>query len=327
MSSEGSWGVTPVPERLRTLSGLDLTLLWGNLGVSLLVIVAASFLVPAMSLPLALLAILVGSILGNLMLGAAGMIGADGRVPAMVLMRAPLGRRGSYAATGLNVAQCLGWATFEIIIIATAASALSDELFGVGGTAAWTVVTGAVALGLALMGPIGVVRRVIRKFAVWVVLASLALPHLVGVLRRGRLGDLGRPGRRRNVVPRRRGHRDRAYRELDPARARLHALRPDARRRLPRHRTRLLHRRRLDARARRGARAGARDHRRGRASRGRRRGGPRQRACAPRGHRGRGGRGVRERVLDGRLAAEPRPARRRSGCSSPASPRSRRSAR
>jgi NCS1 family nucleobase:cation symporter-1 len=173
MSNEGSWGVTPVPERLRTLSGLDLTLLWGNLGVSLLVIVAASFLVPAMSLPLALLAILVGSLAGNLMLGAAGMIGADGRVPAMVLMRAPLGRRGSYAATGLNVAQCLGWATFEIIIIATAASALSDELFGVGGKAIWTLVTGGVALGLALMGPIGVVRRVIRKFAVWIVLASL----------------------------------------------------------------------------------------------------------------------------------------------------------
>jgi putative hydroxymethylpyrimidine transporter CytX len=170
----GTWGITPVPARLRTLSGLDLTLLWGNLGVSLLVIVTAAFLVPSMSLPEALLAILVGSLLGNAMLGAAGLIGADARVPAMVLMRAPLGRRGSYAATGLNVAQCLGWATFEIIIIAAAASALSDELLGVGGNAFWTVVTGAVALGLALMGPVGVVRRVIRKFAVWLVLASLA---------------------------------------------------------------------------------------------------------------------------------------------------------
>ena len=174
MSTEGgSWGVTPVPERLRTLSGLDLTLLWGNLGVSLLVIVTAAFLVPAMSLPDALLAILVGSLIGNAMLGAAGLIGADARVPAMVLMRAPLGRRGSYAATGLNVVQCLGWATFEIIIIAAALTALSDELLGVGGNAFWTLVTGAVALLLALMGPVGVVRRVIRKFAVWIVLASL----------------------------------------------------------------------------------------------------------------------------------------------------------
>ncbi len=46
----------------------------------------------------------------------------------------------------------------------------------------------------------------------------------------------------------RRRHRDRDDGELDPARARLHALRPDARRRLPRHRPRLLHRRHLDAR-------------------------------------------------------------------------------
>ena len=31
-----SWGITPVPERLRVLGLFDLTLLWGNLSVSLL---------------------------------------------------------------------------------------------------------------------------------------------------------------------------------------------------------------------------------------------------------------------------------------------------
>ena len=40
-----SWGITPVPERLRVLGLFDLTLLWGNLSVSLLVIVAAAGLV------------------------------------------------------------------------------------------------------------------------------------------------------------------------------------------------------------------------------------------------------------------------------------------
>jgi NCS1 family nucleobase:cation symporter-1 len=170
---DGSWGIAPVPDRLRVLSGLDLTLLWGNLGVSLLVVVTAALIVPGLSLPVGLAAILVGSLVGNLMLGMGGLIGADGRVPAMVLLRAPLGRRGSYLATGLNVGQCLGWATFEIIVIAAAASALSQEVFGVGGTAFWTLVTGAVALALALVGPVGVVRKVIRKFAVWIVLGSL----------------------------------------------------------------------------------------------------------------------------------------------------------
>jgi NCS1 family nucleobase:cation symporter-1 len=169
-----NWGITPVPERLRVLGLTDLTLLWGSLGVSLLVIVAGALLVPALSLPQALLAILVGGVLGNLMLGLAGMIGADARVPAMVLLRAPLGRRGSYLATALNVAQCLGWAVFELIIIATAAAALSDSVFGFEARWAWTIVFGGITAALALMGPIGVVRRFLRRFGVWIVGASLA---------------------------------------------------------------------------------------------------------------------------------------------------------
>ena len=155
------------------LSGLDLTLLWGSLGVSLLVIVAGALLVPALSLPQAFVAILVGGVIGNAMLGAAGMIGADARVPAMVLMRAPLGRGGSYLATALNVGQCLGWAIFELIIIATAAAALSDRAFGFEARWAWTILFGAVTVALALVGPVGVVRRFLRRFGVWIVLASL----------------------------------------------------------------------------------------------------------------------------------------------------------
>ena len=70
-------------------------MLWGSLGLSLLVLVAGAFLVPALSLPKALLAILVGGIFGNALLGFAAAIGARRRVPAMVLLRAPLGRAGS----------------------------------------------------------------------------------------------------------------------------------------------------------------------------------------------------------------------------------------
>ena len=102
---EGSWGIDPVPPRLRVLSGVETGLLWGNLGVSLLVIVAGAILVPALSLPSALVAIVVGCLIGNAMLGVAGMIGADARVPGMALMRAPLGRRGSLLPTGVNVLQ------------------------------------------------------------------------------------------------------------------------------------------------------------------------------------------------------------------------------
>jgi putative hydroxymethylpyrimidine transporter CytX len=173
---EGSWGIEPVPARLHVLGGLETGLLWGNLGVSLLVIVAGAILVPALSLPEAVVAILLGCVIGNLMLATAGLIGADARVPGMALMRAPLGQRGSLLPTGVNVLQGIGWTIFELLVIATAAAALSDELFGFRAQWLWTIVFGACALVLALLGPIGFVRRFIRRFAVWAV--PLALVYL-----------------------------------------------------------------------------------------------------------------------------------------------------
>jgi len=152
MKNEPTWGVTPVPDRLRTLSLGDLTLLWGNLGISLLVLVAGTYLA-GLGLQRGLLAIVVGAALGCALLGFAGYIGAERRLPGMVLMRQPLGQRGSYAPTVLNVVQNLGWATFELIV--------------------WVLVFGAITLALALAGPIAFVRKYVRRFAVWAVAASV----------------------------------------------------------------------------------------------------------------------------------------------------------
>ena len=164
-----NWGITPVPDRLRTLGALENGMLWSSLGLSLLVLVAGAFLVPALSLPRALLAILVGGIFGNALLGFAAALGAEAGVPAMVLLRAPLGRAGSYLPTGLNVLQNLGWTIFEVLVIATAARALVH-----GPLWAWKLAAAAAATILALVGPIGFVREWVKRVALWVVLASLA---------------------------------------------------------------------------------------------------------------------------------------------------------
>src|SRR6266516_4117323 len=171
MRDTPQWGIEPVPERLRVLGLLDTTLLWTNLGISLLVLVLPAYF--NLSLRDALAATLVGGVIGNGLLGLAALIGADARVPTMVLQRAPLGRRGSYLATGLNILQCLGWAIFELIVIATAAGALSNRLFGIEAVWLWKLLFGALATFLALLGPIGFVRRFVRKFAIWAVLASV----------------------------------------------------------------------------------------------------------------------------------------------------------
>jgi nucleobase:cation symporter-1, NCS1 family len=170
-TEERSWGVTPVPDRLRTLSALDLGLLWASLGISLLVLVAGTFLA-ALGLQRALLATAVGAVAGCALLGMAGLIGAQRRVPGMVLLRAPLGRQGSYVPTALNVLQNLGWATFELIVIAAAANALADRVFGFRERWVWVLVFAAVTIALALAGPIAFARRYVRRFAIWAVVAS-----------------------------------------------------------------------------------------------------------------------------------------------------------
>lgn len=171
MQKTPQWGIEPVPDRLRVLGLFDTTLLWTNLGISLLVLVLPAYF----DLPLrdALAATLVGGVIGNVMLAVAALIGADARVPTMVLQRAPLGRRGSYLPTALNILQCLGWAIFELIVIATAAGLLCDQLFGFKAVWLWKLVFGVLAGVLALLGPVGFVRRFVRKFAIWAVLASV----------------------------------------------------------------------------------------------------------------------------------------------------------
>ena len=70
--STPSWGIEPVPERLRVLGLLDTFLLWTNLGISILVLVSAAYL--GLPLKQALFAIVIGAVLGNAMLASAGLI-------------------------------------------------------------------------------------------------------------------------------------------------------------------------------------------------------------------------------------------------------------
>ena len=84
----------------------------------------------------------------------------------MVTLRGLVGRRGSVLPTLLNIAQNIGWATMEIIVISTAAVAVLG--------AAWrwpfVILAGAAATLMAIR-PLGSVR-LLRKIMVWLVLAA-----------------------------------------------------------------------------------------------------------------------------------------------------------
>jgi putative hydroxymethylpyrimidine transporter CytX len=149
----------------RVLGWLDQIGLWGNLGVTLLAPVGAvAVLAPVgiaqMSFVAAGLAVIVGTVLGALMIGAAAVPGVETGAPAMVLMRGLFGRHLSYLPTIVNIAQLLGWTVFEIVVISSAA----EQLFP-WHAHRWPYVVIAGALTAALtIRPLGAVR-ILRRYA------------------------------------------------------------------------------------------------------------------------------------------------------------------
>lgn len=166
------WGIDPVPQAKRRLGPFDFAVLWGDLAVSLLVMVAGSLLVPGLSTQQAVLAIVIGTLSGTILLALAGLACSGIGVPTMVAMRPALGIRGSYFASGLNVMQLIGWAGLEIIIMAQAARAMSDHYVGFSGYYFWILFFGVLGTAMAIGGPVTVVRQWMAKFGVWIVAAA-----------------------------------------------------------------------------------------------------------------------------------------------------------
>ncbi|MCT9931752.1 cytosine permease [Planotetraspora sp. A-T 1434] len=171
-------------EAPKTLGLLDQGAFWANLGVSLLGFSGALFLLdPLGGKPLtftgAVLAAVVGSLIGTAMVGLAAIPGARTGQPAMVLLRGLFGARLSYVPTVLNIVQMLGWGAFELWVIATGAQA-------VFGTAVpykvWAIVAGALTIALTIR-PLGAVRILRRYVTAGVVVAMVWL--LVALFSRG----------------------------------------------------------------------------------------------------------------------------------------------
>ncbi len=160
----------------KVLGFFDQVGLWGNLGVSLLGFTGAMVVLQPieggamLTLGAAVAATVVGTVLGTLAVALASVPGSRTGAPAMVLLRGLFGARVSYVPTVLNILQLVGWGTFEIVIIASAAHQVAPDLPG------WSykLMAGVITTLLALR-PLGVIR-VLRKYvtvAVAVVLVYL----------------------------------------------------------------------------------------------------------------------------------------------------------
>lgn len=162
--------VEPPPQALGLLDQLGL---WGNLGVSLLGFTGAVVVLqpggpgtPRLSLTAALLAVTIGTLLGAAAVAAAALPGAQTGAPAMVLLRGLFGAKPSYLPTLLNVVQMVGWGTFELVTIATAAGQLLPTF------PRWLfVLVGGVLTTVMAIRPLGAVRVLRRYVTVAVVIA------------------------------------------------------------------------------------------------------------------------------------------------------------
>ncbi|MEV0245074.1 cytosine permease [Nocardia sp. NPDC050712] len=157
----------------KVLSFWDQSAFWANLGVSLFAFSGAyTVLAPntdgafQLSIAAGILAMIIGTVVGGLMLGLAAVPGAQTGKPAMVLLRGLFGAKLSYLPTVLNIAQLIGWGTFELIVIGSAA----EELFGGGPRWLYVVAAGLITTALTIW-PLGSVRMLRRFVTVGVVIA------------------------------------------------------------------------------------------------------------------------------------------------------------
>ena len=166
--------LTPAPQAKRTLTARDAFALWFSLGIGLLVLQGGSYLVPGLSLGMAMLAIVIGSLTGAVLLALAGVVGSDTGLATIAALRPTLGVRGASVAAVLNILQLVGWGAFEIIAMRDAANTLSNQAFHMTQPVVWTLVFGVAATGLAVMGPLSFVRRFLRHWGLWLLLAGAA---------------------------------------------------------------------------------------------------------------------------------------------------------
>ncbi len=168
----------PVPQARRELTVRDAFSLWFSLGIGLLVLQAGALLVPGLSMAGALAAIVIGSLVGAGLLALAGVVGADSGLATIAVLRPVLGTRGAAMPAVLNIVQLAGWGAFEIVAMRDAANALAIKVVGAQWAGVlpvvWTLLFGAAATALAVMGPLGVVRRFLRHWGMWLLLAGAA---------------------------------------------------------------------------------------------------------------------------------------------------------
>ncbi|MFT6591301.1 MAG: purine-cytosine permease-like protein, partial [Rhodoferax sp.] len=137
-----------------------------------------AYLVPAVGSRDAVLAIVLGSLLGAGLLAWTAKLGCDSGLTSAGLMHTTFGSRFARLPVLLNITQLIGWTTFELVIMRDGTAAIGQQSLGLTldgplGIAATTLLWGGVLVLLLAGSMTKLVRKFITRFALPLVIASL----------------------------------------------------------------------------------------------------------------------------------------------------------
>lgn len=198
MSLSSNPALAPIAPDQRVFTGLSHASLWFSLGVGLLVMQVGAYLVPAVGTRDAMLAIVIGSILGSGLLAWTARVGCDTGLSSAGLMHSVYGSAFARLPVLLNIVQLVGWTTFELVVMREGTQAIVQQVTGqqvplVVATLLW----GGVLTLLMTGSMLTLVRRFVSRFGLPLVILSLLWLswHFVGVAQaRGLQALLERPG-------------------------------------------------------------------------------------------------------------------------------------
>ena len=180
--SAANLALTPVPQGDRVFHFHEHAALWFSLGTGLLVMQIGAYLVPAVGTQDALIAIVLGSLIGAGLLAWTARLGCQTGLASAGLMHATYGSAFARLPVLLNIAQLVGWTTFELVIMQEGTVAILKQALGsapggvLDGTTGKLLVTllwGGVLIALMAGSMLKLVRKFVSRFGLPLVIASL----------------------------------------------------------------------------------------------------------------------------------------------------------
>ncbi len=143
----------------RPLGPLGHFAIWANLGAGLYLMIVGAWLVPALSVPQAVFATLIGAALGSTLVAVAVWLGASENRSGIALHRSALGESGANLYGVLASCRHLAWGALQLAIASEiAAAAMGRQGLG-GGRPLWAAIFAALVLLMVLVGPATLIRR------------------------------------------------------------------------------------------------------------------------------------------------------------------------